>query len=304
MIYGETGTGKELIAHTIHANSKRYNKPFVIQNCAAIPASLMESLFFGTAKGSFTGAIDKIGIFETANGGTLFLDEINSLPLELQGKILRAIESKSITRIGESQERKIDVRIIASTNEDLAAKVSRREFRADLFYRLNVIRFDIPPLRKRVRDIPLLCQHYLHYYNALFSQDVSGISPTALQALCAYSWPGNVRELKNIFEAILNLKQNGAITLEDLPDCVRMNQPSSADILERELDENNLVFGTPNLTAQWDPEQSLAKQMDAFEAQIIQSAFVSMKRNVSKTAAALGITRQTLYGKLRKYDLL
>ncbi|MDD4090054.1 MAG: sigma 54-interacting transcriptional regulator [Tissierellia bacterium] len=153
LIMGDTGTGKELIAHSIHSNSNRRNKPFVIQNCAAIPSSIMESILFGTSKGSFTGAIDKEGLFESANGGTIFLDEINSIPFDLQSKLLRTLENRSVMRIGENIEREIDIRIIASTNEDLVKKVEEGEFRADLFYRLNVISFRVPPLKERVDDI-------------------------------------------------------------------------------------------------------------------------------------------------------
>ncbi len=304
LIYGETGTGKELIAHTIHSNSKRYGKPFITQNCAAIPETLMESIFFGTSKGSFTGSIDKEGLFEAANGGTIFLDEINSLPLVLQGKILRAIENRTITRIGESKERTINVRIIASTNEDLAYKVSQKKFRADLFYRLNVIRFDIPPLRNRVCDIGLLFNHYIQYYNGLLGKDVIGIEPAALKNAESYGWPGNVRELKNTVESILNIKESGYITISDLPKNILNNLITSSDIINAELAETSLPFGVVDTSFSYDSEKSLSAQMAAFEKKILDESLKVNKNHISQTAEALNISRQTLYNKLNKYHLL
>lgn len=304
LIYGETGTGKELIAHTIHANSKRYGKPFIVQNCAAIPDTLMESIFFGTAKGSFTGSIDKEGLFEAANGGTLFLDEINSLPLGLQGKILRAIENRTITRIGESKERNIDVRIIASTNEDLAHKVSLNQFRADLFYRLNVIRFDIPPLRNRICDIGLLFNHYIQYYNGLLGKDVSGIEPEALKLAEKYGWPGNVRELRNVIEAILNIKKEGLITVTDLPKAILDNTITASDIIEQELSINHLPFGVLENSFSWDSGKPLSTQMERFEKYLLEEALKTNRNHICKTASSLGISRQTLYNKMNKYGLL
>ena len=188
LILGETGTGKELIAHAIHGNSKRRHRPFIIQNCAAIPSTIMESLLFGTAKGSFTGSIDNEGLFEAASGGTIFLDEINSMSYDLQSKILRVIENKCITRIGESIEREFDIRIIASTNEKLDLKVKEGKFRPDLYYRLNVISFTIPPLRERKDDLMILTEYYINYYNARLNKKIKGIDDDVLNIFYNYDW--------------------------------------------------------------------------------------------------------------------
>ena len=215
LIYGETGTGKELIAHTIHANSPRRGKPFLIQNCAAIPDNLMESILFGSSKGSFTGAIDKSGLFEVADGGTLYLDEVNSLSLELQGKLLRAIENHSIRRIGENEDRDIDVRILSSTNENLSIMVKEGKFRKDLFYRLNVTNYSIPSLKERRGDIPLLCNHYINLYNHRLNHNVEGVDEEVFSYFKEYLWEGNVRELKNVIEYACTIKTSGKITIHD-----------------------------------------------------------------------------------------
>ena len=217
LIYGETGTGKELIAHTIHNNSPRKRKPFIIQNCAAIPDNLMESTLFGSVKGSFTGAIDRAGLFEVADGGTLYFDEINSLSPDLQAKLLRVIENKSIRRVGDTVERDVDVRIIASTNENLAAMVENNTFRKDLFYRLNVASYSIMPLRERTGDIPLVCDHYIRIYNARLNHLIEGIDSEAAEFMRTYPWEGNVRELKNVIEYVCTVKTKGMVTIHDLP---------------------------------------------------------------------------------------
>lgn len=284
LIIGETGTGKELIAHSIHNNSKRKNKPFIIQNCAAIPSTIMESILFGTAKGSFTGSIDKEGLFEAATGGTIFLDEINSMSYDLQSKILRAIENKCITRIGENVEREIDVRIVASTNEDLGKKVDRGEFRPDLYYRLNVISFTIPPLRERKDDIGILVKYYINYYNSILNKNISGISEDALEMLYNYDWKGNVRELKNNIEYALNFSDEGNLIKENLPQyMVNLTKDSSPDILGY---------------------KSLTMMVENFERKLIKEAYIKCKYNVLKTSISLNVPRQTLYYKLKKYNII
>lgn len=298
LIFGETGTGKELMAHAIHNRSRRRKCPFLIQNCAAIPSSIMESILFGTAKGSFTGSIDKEGIFEAAEGGTIFLDEINSMPLSLQSKLLRAIENKSVKRIGENVEREIDVRIIASTNEELSEKVNQGAFRADLYYRLNVVSFTIPPLRDRKDDILLLTKHLIRKYNSLLNKNVSNISDEAAQAFTSYEWKGNVRELKNVVEYALNLRDSGLIHLEDLPmymqELASSLQPGSSGELIQEEVLGDFIFPK---------DSTLTEEIDRYEKRIIQKVYQSCRYNVRKTAQALGIPRQTLYYKLRKYEL-
>ncbi|MEY8368296.1 sigma 54-interacting transcriptional regulator [Anaerovoracaceae bacterium 42-11] len=301
LIYGETGTGKELFAHTIHANSARCNSPFIIQNCAAIPGNLMESILFGSAKGSFTGAIDKPGLFEVASGGTLFLDEINSISLELQSKLLRAIETRSIRRVGESYERETDVRILASSNEPLAKKVEKGEFRKDLFYRLNVASFSIPPLRERMDDIPLLCQYYIDYYNGIYNHDIIGLDKDVQGLFSRYHWDGNVRELKNILEYACIIKQQGYITLNDIPDYVL----SQAKHREASPLSAESAAAPAALSSSYIKEgATLQSQIESLEIDILSAALKRNRYSITKTAKELNISRQTLYNKLSKYNLL
>lgn len=301
LIYGETGTGKELFAHTIHANSIRCNNPFIIQNCAAIPSNLIEGILFGAAKGSFTGAIDKPGLFEVASGGTLFLDEINSISLELQSKLLRAIETRSIRRVGESYERETDVRILASSNEPLDKKVQKGEFRKDLFYRLNVASFSIPPLRERMDDIPLLCRHYIDYYNSIHNYDICGLDKDVQELFSHYHWDGNVRELKNILEYACTVKQQGYITLNDIPDYLLTQMKHRISFSS--LDETSEAVSTapPSYIKEG---ATLQSQMEALEIDILRSSLTRNRYSITKTAKELNISRQTLYNKLNRYHLI
>lgn len=300
LLYGETGTGKELFAHTIHANSTRKNKPLVIQNCAAIPDNLMESLLFGSSKGAFTGAIDRMGLFEAANGGTLYLDEVNSMSLDLQGKLLRAIESSSIRRVGDTHERQVDVRIIASTNENLAVLVEKGLFRKDLFYRLNVSSYSIPSLRERRDDIPLLCSHYINLFNQRLNRNVSGLDQETLSYFMTYPWEGNVRELKNVIEYACTIKTSGLIMIQDLPSYMfNMRTVESVASQEKLLSSSKLA-----VEAFIKPGISLQHQLDILEEEILKTAILRNRYNISKTAEELKISRQTLYTKLKKYSLL
>ncbi len=300
LIYGETGTGKELIAHTIHANSPRRGKPFLIQNCAAIPDNLMESILFGSSKGSFTGAIDKSGLFEVADGGTLYLDEVNSLSLELQGKLLRAIENHSIRRIGENEDRDIDVRILSSTNENLSIMVKEGKFRKDLFYRLNVTNYSIPSLKERRGDIPLLCNHYINLYNHRLNHNVEGVDEEVFSYFKEYLWEGNVRELKNVIEYACTIKTSGKITIHDLPSYM-FNQRTIETVVSQEQ-----VLSSKQLAAEafMKPGTSLKSQLDVLEKEILKMTFIRNRYNISKTSDELKISRQTLYNKLKKYELL
>lgn len=300
LIYGETGTGKELIAHTIHANSPRRRQPFLIQNCAAIPDNLMESILFGSSKGSFTGAIDKAGLFEVADGGTLYLDEVNSLSLELQGKLLRALENNSIRRIGENEEREVDVRIIASTNENLAKMVKESRFRKDLFYRLNVTNYVIPSLRERRDDILLLCNHYLSLFNQRLNHSISGFDSEVSAFFLSYPWEGNVRELKNVVEYSCTIKKEGLITIHDLPEYM-FNQRTLESIVSNEQLLSSKQLAVETLIK---PGTSLDAQLAILEEEIIRGSITRNRYNISKTAAELKISRQTLYSKLKKYNLL
>ena len=307
LIYGETGTGKELIAHTIHANSPRRNKPFIIQNCASIPPNLIESIFYGSARGSFTGAMDKPGLFETAEGGTLFLDEVNSIPLELQGTLLRAIENKTIRRVGETFERAIDVRIISSTNEMLDRMLESGQFRKDLLYRLNVASYSIPPLRERSDDIPLLCAHYIDYFNGMYNYKIEGVNSEVRRFFYGYPWEGNVRELRNVIEYACNVKTRGLISMNDIPDYMRLRR----DVPAAAPAQTSVISGTysapgsaPDSGAYVRPGETLAAQVERLEAEILREACQRNRFNISKIAAELNVSRQTLYKKLRKYELL
>ncbi len=221
LIEGETGTGKELIANAIHAYSARRNRPFVKLNCAAIPMGLLESELFGHEKGAFTGAvIQKLGRFEVANGGTLFLDEIGDISIELQTKLLRVLQEQEFERLGSTHTRRVDVRIVAATNQDLADLVASKQFRMDLYYRLNVFPIALPPLRRRIEDIPALIAHFVRKYARRMSKHISKIANDALETLMGYAWPGNIRELQNFVERAVILTNSDVLQLPPLRPCV------------------------------------------------------------------------------------
>lgn len=262
---------------------------------------MIEGILFGAAKGSFTGAIDKPGLFEVASGGTLFLDEINSISLELQSKLLRAIETRSIRRVGESYERETDVRILASSNEPLDKKVQKGEFRKDLFYRLNVASFSIPPLRERMDDIPLLCRHYIDYYNSIHNYDIRGLDKDVQELFSHYHWDGNVRELKNILEYACTVKQQGYITLNDIPDYLLAQ--TKHRISFSSLDETSEAVSTAS-PSYIKEGATLQSQMEALEIDILRSSLTRNRYSITKTAKELNISRQTLYNKLNRYHLI
>jgi formate hydrogenlyase transcriptional activator len=254
LINGETGTGKELIAESIHKYSDRSNGPFVKVNCAAIPAGLLESELFGHERGAYTGALTRvIGRFERANRGTLFLDEIGDLPLELQPKILRVMQERQFERLGGVATIHADVRVICATHRNLAEMVEDRQFRADLFYRLNVFPIDLPPLRERSEDIGLLAHHFAMYYAARMRKPIKAISDELMQALVRHSWPGNVRELQNFIERSVILS-NGALLNGSLPELAHMSKVSAPVTLEdaershilQSIQQTNGVIGGPN----------------------------------------------------------
>lgn len=284
-IYGETGTGKEIMAHAVHNHSNRWNKPFIAQNCAAIPSTLIESILFGSTKGSFTGAEDKQGLFEMANGGTVYLDEINSMPLDMQAKLLRVLEDKRIRRVGDNREINVDVRIIASTNEKPEKLLEGNGFRRDLFYRLNVVSIEIPPLRERIDDIKVLCEHFMHSFNNVFGKRILGIENNVMHIFMEYKWPGNVRELRNCMESAYNLVNGSYININHIPRYI------ADTVINR--NSQSTTF-----------EKKLTVMLDEYEKEIIEKALGQKKYNVSKTARMLGIPRQTLYYKLKKYNLL
>ncbi|MFX3623088.1 MAG: sigma-54 interaction domain-containing protein [Ectobacillus sp.] len=275
LLYGETGTGKELFVQAIHHASRRRNKPFIAQNCAALPESLLESLLFGTTKGSYTGAVERAGLFELAHGGTLFLDEINSMPLDLQAKLLRVLEDGIIRRIGDGKTRQVDVRVIAAMNESPENCLMEKKLRMDLYYRLNVFAISIPPLRNRIGDIPLLSAHFLKVYNKKHFKNIQTLHSDVLQRFISYHWPGNVRELKNVIEHMMIVADGPMITPAHLP-------PSFSA-----LPSNDIL--------------PLRQALNKTERQLIEAALAHAGGNILQAAKQLGIPRQTLQYKLQKY---
>jgi two-component system response regulator PilR (NtrC family) len=244
LIAGESGTGKELVARAIHAESDRESAPFVAINCAAIPENLLESELFGHVKGSFTGAVsNKSGLFETADNGTLFLDEVGELTLPLQVKLLRVLQDKAIRRVGGTSDRRVDVRILAATNRKLEEEVAAGRFREDLYYRLNVIQLELPPLRERMEDLPLLVHHFVEKYSRELGKSIRGVSEEAMACMRSHLWPGNVRELENGIERAVALSRGEWIETEALPPSVRQqaeNRPPSR-LASGNIDLDNLV---------------------------------------------------------------
>lgn len=287
LVLGESGTGKELVARAVHDNSHRKDKPFVVINCGGIPEHLLESELFGYMKGSFTGAYaDKPGLFEVAAGGTIFLDEIGELPTILQVKLLRAIQEKTFRRVGGAEDIKVDVRIIAATNQDLAGKVSDGSFREDLYYRLNVVSIEIPPLRKRKEDIPILIEHFIQKYAAEFGNEITRISSYSLELLMQYRFPGNVRELENIIEKSVALGTTNIV----LPDSLNSSDEGSS------LD-NSLEFEIP------DNGLDLNYEMEKIEKEIIRRALEKTQGSKSKAAKLLNVSLDSLRYRIEKLNL-
>jgi len=285
LITGESGTGKELIARAIHQQSHRVQKPFVAVNCTAIPEQLIESELFGHERGAFTGAVQRrIGKFELAHGGTLLLDEIGSMRLDMQTKLLRALQEREIERIGGERTIKVDVRIVAATNADLRELVKTKAFRDDLYYRLNVIPVFVPPLRSRKNDIPLLIQYFLAKYNRQFNRCVRGFSLAAMDALQTYDWPGNVRELENIVERLVVISKHESIQLRELP----LDLQSSHTPLVEQLEQEGY---------------DLRKAVQQFEREYIRRVLEKTHWNQTLAARMLGIHRNTLLGKMEQLDL-
>ncbi|KPU28031.1 ATPase AAA [Caloranaerobacter sp. TR13] len=288
LIYGETGTGKELFSQSIHYCGKRKSKPFIAQNCAALPESLLESILFGTVKGSFTGALDRPGLFEQANGGTLLLDEINSMGLTLQSKLLRVLQEGYIRRIGGLKDIPIDVRIIATTNEDPIIAIEKGTLRKDLYYRLNVISIKVPSLRERKEDLKLLCDYFIRKYNKKLNKDVWMLSEHVYEQFLNYTWPGNVRELENLIEGAINFisKDEHVLKKEHFPSYVIEENTEIIDI----KDKINL-------------ENSLPEIISEIEKNLIMYALKSTGNNITKAANKLNIKRQTLQHKIKKYNI-
>ena len=287
LITGESGTGKELIARAIHYNSDRRSKPFVVVNCAALPDTLIESELFGYEKGAFTNASQKkVGRFELAHGGTLFLDEIGELNLGTQAKFLRAIEQETFTRLGGTDEIKVDVRVIAASNRDLETMAKAGEFRPDLFYRLNVVSLYLPPLRERPEDIPLLLDHFLRLKAQEHSMAPKSLSPEVVDFFTSYYWPGNIREVENLIERLTILTPHETIMLRDLPAGMRSTDPTAT------LKEDVLSGSKP-----------LSEAVDEFERDLIVKALQRTGFNQTKAASLLGTSRRILKYRIEKLKI-
>ena len=279
LILGESGSGKELVAHILHQNSNRTGKPFIEMNCAAIPQELIESELFGHEKGSFTGAFErKKGKFELADEGTLFLDEVGDMSLSTQSKVLRVIETQEFQRVGGSRNIKVDVRIISATNKDLIEEVKKGTFREDLLYRLNVIPITVSPLRERKEDIPTLVEHFLEYFAAEYGQRSKKVSPDAMKILEAYDWPGNIRELRNVIERLVIMTSSNTITAKD----IAVGGSARSDYF---------AFNT------------LKEARESFEKDFITKKLEENSWNISKTAEVLDVERSNLHRKIKAYDI-
>lgn len=282
LIRGESGTGKELIAKAIHSNSDRSNKPFVKVNCASIPENLLESELFGHEKGAFTGAIQsKPGKFAIADTGTIFLDEIGDMPVSMQVKLLRVLQEREIESVGGITSRKIDVRVIAATNRDLEKMIKDGSFREDLYYRLNVLSINPPPLRDRKEDIPDLVEHFINKLNKKLNKTILGIKQDALDLLIDYSWPGNIRELENIMERAINLCDGDYIDSSYMPSYLK---PTKQKNFNLDIDLDNIL------------------PFEEYEKQIISAAMKKYK-SFNKAGKALGLTHRTISLKCKKYNI-
>lgn len=305
LIQGETGTGKELVAQSLHNSSfNRRKNPFIAQNCAAIPKDLLEGILFGTTSGSFTGAREKPGLFELADGGTLFLDEINSMDINLQAKLLRVLQEGIIRRIGGRESKKVDVRIITATNVPVDLALEKNLIREDLYYRLNVLSIKLPPLRDREEDIPVLTDYFIKAYNKTLNKNIKEIEEKALRLIKDYSWPGNVRELKYTIENIMNFSDSRAISLEDLPDKI-INYKENQKNKEKN-DEKDHKNNKSEALKEYKKEglQPLNEVVEKIERELIVEALRETDGNKSAAARLLKIPRQTLSNKIDKYNIV
>jgi len=296
LLIGETGTGKELVANAIRYNSPRKNAPLVVVNCAAVPENLLESEFFGHVKGAFTGAYEnKKGMFEVANLGTLFLDEIGAIPINLQSKLLRAIENQQFEAVGSTKTIFCDVRIIAATNADLKKAIEKGQFREDLYYRLNVFPIYLPTLRQRVKDVPYLVEHFIKIYNVELKKNVKGIEKQALDILMSYPWPGNVRELENIMERAMVLCEKDILTTElfkmlgnkNIGDNLQVKPPD-----ELAISQNGVNYS-----------ESKKKFLFSFDKKFILKILNEAKGNITKASIISGIDRKNLYRKIKSLKI-
>ena len=310
LLLGETGTGKSMLARTLHQNSSRAGRAYVEVNCGALPAGLLEAELFGHAKGAFTGATsDRAGRFETADGGTIFLDEIDSAPLELQVKLLRVVQDRVFERVGESETREVDVRIVAATNADLEQRAAAGEFREDLYWRLKVVEVHLPPLRERPSDLAPLATAFVERFAAEYGKPVRGLSPGALQTLASLSWPGNVRQLEHVIERAVLLSRASQGNVK------RVLEPEDfgSEILEEAaaagvLPTGGVAYGSLGLGLEWLSDLTsvppLKEALEGPERLLLARALERNGGRRDRAARDLGINRSTLFNKMRKYDLL
>ncbi len=293
LVLGESGTGKELVARAVHACSPRANKPLIPIACSAIPETLLESELFGYDKGAFTDAKEsKPGKVELANEGTIFLDEIGDMGLPLQSKLLRVLEEREVERLGSTTSKSVDIRVIAATNKDLFTEVKKKKFREDLYYRLNVLSLYLPPLRKRKEDIPLILEHYIKKFNETLNRTIKSISIEALEVLVNYSWPGNIRELENILQGAMVLETTPILTKESLKSLLKEKEgPKEIELGDLEVD------GTLSLA------DAMKEVNSKIEKKLIKKALTRNNGNRETTAQELGISRKTLYNKMKEYNL-
>ncbi len=303
LIYGESGTGKELIARAIHFNSPRLGKPFIALNCAAIPRELLESELFGHEKGAFTGATErKIGKFEQANDGTIFLDEIGDMPLELQAKLLRVLQEKEVTRTGGNTTIQINTRIVAATNQDLKSKVQQKEFREDLYYRLNVVPLELPALRDRREDIPNLADYFLAKAHQEYASTANGFAKEAMDLLCSYDWPGNVRELENAIQRASLLSPDALLNATDFPDLTSGQGSNSNGTSLEALITQKLQSSLTQIDLQ-DMDNLYEMVLHQMERPLINIVLEKTRGNQVKAAEVLGINRNTLRKKIQTLNI-
>jgi DNA-binding NtrC family response regulator len=304
LILGESGTGKELVAQAIHQNSPRKDGPFIAVNCAAMPAPLVESELFGHEKGAFTGAHERrTGRFEAAAGGTLFIDEIGDFDLTLQVKLLRVLEARTVTPVGGNNEMKVDTRVLTATSRDVRRMMAEGKFREDLYYRLNVITIELPPLRKRIDDIPILVKQFMDRVNEANGTSVTAVTPAVIEALQHYHWPGNVRELLNVVESMMVLSDKSTLDVDDLPNSVLHPENSVSVSVPSAVAPAHAPASSQNAALAVDPNKSLDQALetmtlDELEAYAIGAALQRFGNNRTRAARALGISVRTLQRKL------
>ncbi|SDP60432.1 sigma-54 interaction domain-containing protein [Desulforhopalus singaporensis] len=318
MLYGETGTGKELFAQAIHNRSKRKDKHYTAINCAAIPENLLEGLLFGTVRGAFTGSCERMGLFERSNGGTLFLDELNSMPISLQAKILRVIQEQKVRRLGSLEEARIDVKIISSINQDPRKAITAKRLRPDLFYRLGVVLISIPPLRKRKDDISLLVHHFLEKHSIALNRKVTDVSTNLSSLLSGYDWPGNVRELEHVIEGAINLVGSSpTLTQRHLQSHVTafLQQDGTSSGSSPELKAAASSYPLKNLEKHFSRLRSHDKVLGRnnrkglpdlqadHEKIVLTEALAAYQGHVTKAAKAIGISRQLFNYKMKKHNI-